>query len=496
VKPSARGFVLGALALTLVSVGLRLAIGSREWFYGDDFFFLTWIRNTDWSWREAFVPSGARWISAYRPLGLDAYFVANFAAFGFNAFGYYITGLVLQALTGFGVARIASHYGLERRIALASGLFVLIAGPSSTATYEIADHNYICAALATTLALGWFLDYLRSGRGRERWASCAMLAIGVLCNEISACMPLTAFLAALFASSGPLLERARKSVAALWPHLVVVVLFLDFRLSGVPRFAAATSGHLGWFYDIDVSLDMVGNSRGNLEYVVGGKLGLVAVVLLLAAVVWSRFASHRRGVSFDAGSQLVQLALISAVWLGTALLPFAVLALPATRFALALLPPAALLLGAGCQALLPVLRPVLRTPALLLGLALLTPWRDLREHLHQSRGAVYRDAHALAVQALRANATSHCVTVVCNGPGLANASQCALFREGAFTSELWRSVDPQRLLAVDYSEGGSEAFLERARNAENCVRFYLKRDLTMSTEPPRGTLESTLLSAR
>jgi len=490
VRPAARGFLLGAIALAVVIVGLRLAIGAREWFYGDDFFFLTWVREAHWSWRETFIPSSARWIAAYRPLGLDGYYVANFALFGWNAFGYYVTGLLLQALTGYAVFRIARYYGLDLRVALASGLVMLVAKPSSTATYEVANHNYICAAMATALALLWFLDYLRSGRARERWASCSMLAIAVLCNEISAGMPFTAFVAALFVHSGPLPARARKSARDLWPHLAVVVLFLDFRVSGVP------TRQLNWFYDVDVSLDMLSNTRGNLELVMGGKLEFCAAVGLLALVVWSRFASHRRGVPFDASSQLVQLALVGAVWLGIMLLPFAVLALPTARFALALLPPAALLLGAIWEALLPRLRPAFRSPALLLALALLAPWRESLEHLNTSRGAAYRDAHEIAVQALRANTKSSCVTVVCNGPGLANGSQCALFRDGAFTTAFWSSVDPHRALAIDYSEGGSEAFLEQVRNVHDCVRFYLQRDLTVSTEPPSNAGDASLLSAR
>jgi hypothetical protein len=490
VRRETRGFLLGAVALAVVIVGLRLAIGAREWFYGDDFFFLTWVRDAHWSWHETFIPSSARLIAAYRPLGLDGYYVANFALFGWNAFGYYVTGLSFQALTGYAVFRIARYYGLDRRVALASGLVMLVAKPSGTATYQVADHNYICAAMATALALLWFLDYLRSGRARERWASCFMLAIAVLCNEISVSMPLTAFVAALFVQSGPLLARARRSAGALWPHLAVVVLFLDFRLSGVP------TRQLGWFYDVDVGLDMLSNTRGNLELVMGGKLALWAAGLLLALVAWSRFARHRRGVAFDASSQLVQLALVGAVWLGTTLLPFAVLALPTTRFALALLPPAALLLGAIWEALLPLLRPAFRTPALLCALTLLTPWRESLGHLDVSKGAAYRDAHAVAVQALQANTQSSCVTVVCNGPGLANGSQCALFRDGGFYTAFWTSIDPKRDLAVDYSESGSEAFLERVRNVHDCVRFYLSRDLTVSTEPPSSAGEASLLSAR
>jgi hypothetical protein len=489
-RRDARVFTLGAVALALLIVGLRLMIGAREWFYGDDFFFLTWVREPHWSWRETFLPSTARWIAAYRPLGLDGYFVANFAMFGFDVFGYYVTGLVLQALTGWVIVRIALYYGLSRPVALASGLFVLVAKPSSTATYEIANHNYICAALGTTMALAWFLTFLRSGRALERWASSVMLAIAVLCNETAASMVLTAFVAALFVHSGTLLVRARKSAHALWPHLVVLVLFFDFRLSGVP------SRQQGWFYDVDLGLDMVSNSRGNLEYVLGGELGLCAAFGLVAAVAWSRFARSRRGVPFIAGSPLVQLTVISATWLGATLLPFAVLALPASRFGLVLLPPAALLLGASCEALLPWLRPALRSPALLLALALLAPWHDLREHMDASKGAAYRDAHALAVQTLRANTSSSCVTVVCNGPGLANASQCARFREGAFDSAFWRMAEPQRELAVDYCEGGSEAFLEQVRNVQDCMRFYLKPDLSVSTEPPHGARQATLLSAR
>jgi hypothetical protein len=490
VRRNRRGFVLGALALALVSVGFRLAIGAREWFYGDDFFFLTWLRQAHWSWRETFLPSSARLIAAYRPLGLDGYFIANFALFGWNASGYYVTGVVLQALTALAIYRIGLHYGLDRRVALASGLVMLVAKPSCTATYEVADHNYICAAMATTLALGWFLDYLHSGRARDRYASCVMFAIAVLSNEIAVSLPLTAFVAALFWHAGPLIERARKSALALWPHFVVVILFLDFRMSGVP------TRQLGWFYDIDVSLDMLSNSRGNLEYVLGGKLGFYAMLALLALVAWSHFARRRRGVSFDPGSKLVQLALVSAVWLGTTILPFAVLALPTTRFALALLPPVALLLGACSEALLPLLRPSLRSPALLVALALLVPWPEFRERLNAPKGAALRGAHDVAAQALQANTQSSCVTVVCHGPGLADESQCAAFRDGAFNSGLWTSVDPRRALAVDYCESGSEAFLEQVRNVHDCLRFYLRRDLSVSTEPPCDQGEEALLSAR
>jgi hypothetical protein len=486
----ARGFTLGATALALAIIGIRLTLANREWFYGDDFFFLAWLRDPHWSWHETFLPSSARLIAAYRPLGLDSYFIANFALFGWNALGYYVTGLVLQALTGFGVARIALHYGLEWRVAIASGLAMLIAKPCTTATYEIVDHNYICAAAATTFALSFFLDYLRSRRERERWASCSLFAIAALSNEIAACLPLVAFMAALFAHKGSLRERAHISALALAPHVVVLVLFLDFRVSGVP------TRQLGWFYDVDVSLDMVSNTRGNLEYALGGEPGFYAGLALVAAVAGVGFVRIRRGEAFDAGSKLVQLALVSSVWLAATVLPFSVLALPATRFALVLLPPLALLLGAAGEFLLPRLQPAWRTPALLLSLLLIAPWQGVAERFKHPKGAAYRDAHAIAVRGLRANTLSTCVTIVCNGPGLANASQCAGFRDGAFHSAFWQSVEPDRPLDVDYSESKSVEFLEQVRNVHDCVRFYLRNDLSVSTEPPNSTLAASLLSAR
>jgi hypothetical protein len=490
VRAPSRAFAIGALAFTLAIISARLALAQREWFYGDDFFFLTWVRDPHWTWRETLMPTSARMIAAYRPLGLDGYFLANFALFGWNAFGYYATGLMLQALTGYAVFRIARHYGLEWRVAAATGLLVLAAKPSSTATYEIADHNYICAAAATTFAVAWFLDHLRSGRARERWASCAMLAVAVLSNEISVGMPLVAFIASLFAYTGPLLERARKSVLSLAPHLVVIILFVDFRLSGIPTRQA------GWFYDLDVSLDVASNTRGNLEYVMGGKLEFYVALALVAAVAALHWWRRRRGTPFEINSAGVQIALISSVWLAAIVLPLSVLALPATRFALVLLPAAALVLGATSESLLPMLRPAWRTPALLLALALLTPFQGMRERLERPKGAAYREAHAVATRALQENTSSSCVTVVCNGPGLANASQCARFRDGALKGQLWSSVDPRRYLAVEFSESGSEAFLERVRNVHDCVRFYLQRDLSVSTEPPSNALHASLSSAR
>jgi hypothetical protein len=173
---------------------------------------------------------------------------------------------------------------------------------------------------------------------------------------------------------------------------------------------------------------------------------------------------------------------VAALWLGLTLLPFSVLALPAVRFALALLPAAALLGGVLCDWLLARVPSRWRAAALLCALALVPSWQEMLTKLEHPRGAVYRDAHEVIARAY-ANSQQSCITVVCNGPGLADASQCANFREGAFLSALWESVDPNRHLLLEFSEAGSAAFLERVRNVDDCMRFYLRRDLTLSTVP-------------
>jgi len=466
-----RIFGWGALLVVGVGLGLRLAISAREWFISDDFFFLHMIQEPHWSFREALLPTRPRLIAAYRPIGLDAYFLLNYALYGWNALGYYVSALALQGITAFMLARIALGYGLDLRVACTVSALVLLAAPSTLTSYAVAEHNYICAAAAYTTCLAALLAELRRPRVIRRVGAYAALCLGLLSNEVCATFFAVAWLAAYLQSSADTRWlRLRASLAVTWPYLVITGLYIDFKSSGVPM------RQENWFYEVDIGSDMLGNLLGNLAHVHGGYLTLSAVGLIAAWWVWGR----ARGTFAPLGRGPRAAALVGAAWLLATSLPFAVLALPASRFALLQLPAAALLWGVLLEAALPRVRPAIQSYALLAALILFTPWLRMLHALEAPRGEMFRRAHQVISRELPASA-SLCVTVICDGPALASSRACETFRSGSFGGALWRAVVPDRLLSVQFTPA---AALVDEPEALDCLRYYLTPELALTREPP------------
>lgn len=469
---SLRTFVWCLLPVLGLGLGLRLALAAREWFITDDFFFLALIQDPHWSFREALLPTRPRVIAAYRPIGLDGYFLANFALYGWNALGFYVTALALQAFTAYMLARVALHYQLDRRVACCAAALVLLAAPSTLASYAVAEHNYICAAAAYGACLAALVAELKRPNLWQRLGAYVALSLGLLSNEVCATFPAVAWLAAYVHLAGQTRSaRVRGASSVTWPYFVITGLYIDFKLSGVPMRQDS------WFYDVDIGTDMLSNMLGNLFYVHGSYVALGA----LAAVALLLVAARLRGAIASLGRGPRAALIVGAAWLLATSLPFSVLALPASRFALLQLPAAVLLWAVLFDTVCKQLRPALQSTVLLAALVLLTPWSRMLHALDAPRAEPFRRAYQVVSQDLPGS-DFNCVSVVCTGPKLASEQQCDTFRAGTFGGALWRSVVPDRPLSVDFIDVSA---MSEGADRPDCLRYYLTPELALAHEPPR-----------
>jgi hypothetical protein len=481
------GFVVGLGGIAALAFGLRLWISAHAWFSYDDFFFLDLVQSPRFSWREVFLPTHPRLIAAYRPIGLDGYFYWNFALFGWSAFGYYLSALTLQCATSAVVFRIARQLQFEPQSALLAALLAACAGPSVFATYAVNEHNYLCAALCYTLAVTWFIDYRTFRRPYTLILSSMALCVGVLSNDVCATLPILLFGLAFAGdyrerepvAGEPRWQRAvdstRAALGSTWPHFVLAALFVDFRLCGVPK------RQLDWFYEVDFGLDAIGNTFGNLANVFGGKLRLLVLAALVVFVVW-------RGRKLRAASGLLSLS-----WLLLGFLPVAVLALPATRFALLQLPAAALSVAWLGGELSRRIRDDGQKAAALLALACLCiPWEGAIELLRSPPGQLQREAFLVAKKVLPGRSLD-CVRVLCAGEGMAKLGDCGTFKEKVFGGALFQALVPQHLVQVEFED--ARLHMDPYYAQMECVRFELRPDLTLVPLAEPAASHATLSQA-
>ncbi|HEX7477098.1 MAG TPA: hypothetical protein VF331_04790 [Polyangiales bacterium] len=477
-----RRFAIAAAALAVILLGLRLWVSAHEWFVDDDFYFLHFLQSDRWSWGEVFLPSqrhasGAYHpIGAYRPVGLESYYFFNFQLFGWNALGYYAVGALIHAATALVVMRIGRQLGFELRIASGAALLVLASSPGFTATYMVASHNYLLAALFAALSVSWCLQHLREPKPRWQLLSCAALLLGLLSNDFCAMLPLVV-LAASIREHGLAVQRdvLLRHLRAVWPHALVTALFLDFRIDGVPLRQDA------WFYDVDFGLDMFSNTYGNLTYVAGGAWQLAVLVLaLVGAAVWLLRAQPELDASWraHAGRNLG----FCLVWLGVVLFPFAVLPFPHPRFALAAQAPFVLALGAALDALFALQRTPRWLPSSVLLLVVAAiPWSAVHEHVTHPDGAPYKASFALLrKQFAAATAPVEHVEICYGGAGLADAATFTEFRN-AFSGDLVDAAAPQWTIenTSRKRDGAADPPL-----CERCRRFYLLPNRQLALTPP------------
>lgn len=466
-----------ACALGATVLGLRLWIASREWFLADDFYFLDYVQRPDWSWAELFLPTEARLIAAYRPLGLEGYFFAGFQAFEWWAFGYYMLGLATQLSTAALCARIARQLGLSTSAALIAAMVVTCAGPGLTATHAVNVHNYLLAGLCYALGVSLGLDALHGKRFAQA-GTCAALAIGVLCNEMCASLPLVlAIAAACQARVEGLRERLLRAAQAALPTAIVVGLFVDFRASAVPL------RQEGWFYEVDLGIDMLWNAAGNLALVVGGPIALAALsALLLGGVI----ALAKRGILRDALATHGAPLWIAGSWLAVSILPFSVLAFPHPRFALFALAPFGLLAGTVLDAVLErAARPSWVVLGALAMIALAVPWSDAIAHGLYPEGAANRASVAMLRALLQAHrgAPPNGFEIAYGGARLADEEQLERFRWETFGGGLVHAVSPGKPLQVAFVDV-SRPNEPPTQPCDNCLRLYLRPSLQLTASAP------------
>jgi hypothetical protein len=474
-----RGFLTGACAVVLAAIGLRLWVSAHEWFISDDFYFLSLVRSGDFSWREVFLPTHTRVIGVYRPLGLDGYYYVNFALFGWNAFGFYVVGLLLHVATAFVTYGIGRKLGLDERLAIFAGVLVLTADPGITGTYCACVHNYLLAGLFYALCVSWAIDSIRSheGSGRKRWtlwASLGALVLGLLSNDVCTTAPAVVFALGLQHQGlslhrEPLLRAARVAL----PHAIVVALFVDFRINGVPMPVRQDS----WFYEIDVGPDMLSNTWGNFALIAGDALRLGAVLLALGlALGWA--ATRGEGVRQSVRARLGATLFPCAMWLLAAAFPFSVLAFPHPRFALVLEAPAVLALCALLDALLPLVpRPRVAAYGLLAVCALALPWGAAIARVRHPDGAVHRRNFVLLDQLMHGpRPAPEQVDIAYGAPGLADAKALERFRWETFGGAIVHAVAPEKATEVEFRDLGDPS----SETCERCTTLYLHEDLGLS----------------
>jgi hypothetical protein len=468
-----RKFNIAAGAIAVFVMGLRLWVAAHEWFIADDFYFLHYLQSDAWSWGEVFLPSQPRMIAAYRPLGLETYYFMSFQLFGWNVLGYYAVGLLIHVATASVAWRIGRQLGFERRLAIGVALLVLASSPGFTAAYMVAVHNYLLAGLFYALSVSWFLRQLCEPKSRWQLLSCSALLIGLLCNDFCATFPAVA-LAASIRQHGLAFRRDAllRHVRALWPPALVTALFLDFRINGVPL------RQEGWFYEVDFGLDMLWNSGGNLAYVAGGPWQLAGLLLALAAsAVW--LLRGRDAPPAPWRAQATRNLSFCLAWLGAVLFPFAVLAFPHPRFALAAQVPFVLVLGAALDRLfaLPRVPAWLPSGVLVLVLAAI-PWSAVLDHVSHPDAAPHKKSFALVQKdfATAAAPVEH-VEVCYGGAGLADDKTFDRFRWETFGGALVRAAAPQWTIEVAFRkrDGTPDPAL-----CAHCRRLFLLPNLQLA----------------
>ena len=483
-------YLIGLGCIAALAFGLRLWISAHAFFTTDDFYFLELVQSPRWSWREVFLPTHSRFVAAYRPLGLDGYFYWNFALFGWSAFGYYVTAILLQCATAAVVFRIARQLDFEPRSALLAALLTACAGPTLSASYAVNEHNYLCAALFYASSVMWFIDYQAFRRRHTLLLSSAAMLAGTLSNDVCATLPILLFGIAFAGAWGEresvageprwqaAVDCSRSALASTWPHFILAALFVDFLLYGVPR------ASLNWFYEPDFGLDAISNTLDNLANVFGGRLRLLALALALVVVFVFWRGPRLRGVASGA---------LPLSWLLLGFLPFAILAFPATRFALLQLPAAALCVAWLGGAVVRRVRGEWRQSAALLALACLCiPWEGTFALLRSPPGQAQREAYLVAKPVLSGRSLD-CVRVLCGGEGQANMSECASFRDTIFGGALFRAMLPQRAVLIEFEDARLNMGPYYAQM--ECVRFELQRDLRLVPLAEPAATHATLSHA-
>lgn len=350
-----RGFTVGIALVLLGAAGLSLWLGSREWFFRDDFVFLERMQRPEtWTWAEVFLPFQKRLWIFYRPLSMDLYFYLAHRLFGLAPLPYYVVSLALNFASAWLVYRLALQLGFERRAAAAAAVLAVTRAPMLTEVFYASVFMYVAVIFCGLASACAFLRYLERGGARWQFLSCVSLVAAFGCNEVAAVFPAVLALLALGAGRTRLEPASLRGLArSLLPQAVLTgaYLFFRFRLVGPIESDFWNLVVVPTIYSHRLGPHVLPNAGWLLAEVAGGALplglwllGALAATLLLRA---RPSAAGRRELAW-----LGRVGGVALAWLVLLLPAFALLPQREARWAMLLGVPFALLVAAPASALL------------------------------------------------------------------------------------------------------------------------------------------------
>jgi hypothetical protein len=340
-RPSAV-FVCVAIAVVILLIAWCAYAASREWFVGDDFWFLALAQYPkSWrNWAEIFLPFGPRHWWSYRPLTTGVFFSVCFRLFGRDPFGYLAASLSMHLLTGLVVYRLGRQFGFESRVAVLTALLSISRYPSLTEGFWISVCQYTVTIFFYVLSLSLFIDYVRTGRIGFQVVSCAALVLTLLSNEMGATLVAVVVLTSVYLDGFSIGSgRWGATLRRVAPQVAITAVYLVFRgeLIGPAEVPPMYRWVAGWH--------ILANYYRALVFVFGAEPaallgGLVPVIAALAALVSSR---DKRGVVARA---LLGVSAVTSGWVVVGILPYVGMPFAHPRFSLSIEVPVCLLCGA------------------------------------------------------------------------------------------------------------------------------------------------------
>ena len=274
----------GASALLPLAVALALTWGLygaslQGWWCCDDPAILLHARRYGF-WQLMLDPQAYRALIPYslQPL-LSVSFGLDLAWFGLEPGGFYLHQLLVIALCGWLVQRLAALW-VPLPLAWAAMVLFLVGSPVAFASQYLMVRHYVDGLLFFALALWLLLLHLRGGPPWLRWPAVLVFALAVSAKEVF--VPL-GLLPLLLPVASP---RARWRAA--WPWLAVLVLYVGWRRFMLGEFLG---GYQPPGYFPPLSLDLLAQSLRGAAALLWPWLWpwlLAAAMLLAGAWRWLR----------------------------------------------------------------------------------------------------------------------------------------------------------------------------------------------------------------
>jgi len=312
-RPS-RAYVAATLVVVLALAAACVILASREWFYGDDFYFLRGAQ-TGRDWWHTFLPLGERGWWSYRPLTIEVYFSALFALAGLDPFPYLLASLVLHFASGAVVWRIARRLDFDPRVAMFVGAASVALYPSLEGSlFWASGFQTVAGCFFYVLCVALFLEYRLRNDRRFQAASVAAFVATLLSNELGMTLPGPLLLLGFHVAEGTFGARVRTALRASLPHLLLLLAYVPFRYlligpSRLPMPGGYYLPHLGWH--------VLSNVGGFFVLLLQATPAATWFVLALVAL-GSAVAAARGELG-----RLASLSLVLGGWLLATMVPFA-----------------------------------------------------------------------------------------------------------------------------------------------------------------------------